>query len=127
MKVKRMVQGWSQRRRRRKKINVVVVIISPKFHLDPKLILIQNTITMRQGLLHFIWSKTRSLIQNDYYQTNQVLIPNSDDETIPAEWREVADQKPLTHLNLTTHLVNKFYDQSSGSPQLRNIHHKCRG
>jgi hypothetical protein len=23
--------------------------------------------------------------------------------------------------------VNKFYDQSSGSPQLRNIHHKCRG
>jgi hypothetical protein len=62
-------------------------------------------VIMQMGELHrntthsIVWNKTRSLIQNNSYRTIHVSIPNSDDETIPTEWKRVADRPPCTHSN----------------------------
>jgi hypothetical protein len=56
-----------------------------------------------------VWNLTRSLIKTDSFLTDQVQIPNKEDETFPAEFRASADRRTQLHSNHTSLSDSRFY------------------
>jgi hypothetical protein len=56
-----------------------------------------------------VWTVTRSLIKDSIYSTDQVEIPNSNDQSVAVEWRHCPDWRAVLHSNKTNHPEVEFY------------------
>jgi hypothetical protein len=56
-----------------------------------------------------VWTVTCSLIKDSIYSTDQVEIPNSNDQSVAVEWRHCPDRRAVLHSNKTNHPIAEFY------------------